>query len=684
MSTVTLHQALHGYTDGHRALGSSIELGAKDAKTLLVLSDISGPGSRLNNSGYLSGYPLAQSGLYALARTWPAPEMSRPGCVWTHTLLIDFADLATLTDLSQLTSLFQRPENLASKFYRDQIVFDASCEHPSIRNEAIVIAKPLIRALYEYPSKPVISFEADGEMSESSVLAVWTQQWPRLRRSFRFCTLATSDRSTKDSPFDLQLLPESLLGLKSRFVDAIEADTNDSDPDWLPIAVNDLRNSQSHTLRQFLFQAGSDLQNGRSSFARLCQIFSVLEGSNETQPDLKIVLELLPDRFDINSARAVKIIVIRRLFKQQAQLPRPILSFIVDHLTLLDSGDLDDNTTEFGVSLLKRQPKLFLKMHQNGEVGECIVRRTLEVAPISSVLAAASEISDILPIALRHRKELFESTEAWSLIEKNDDEALDQIFHENTSRIVLIAAIASERFELAEPILKRVDRNDLMHALHRAFAERKVTSQSLRLWLGEIATVSAIIEIFASIGAIERGFLHVVSELYDPDALPSETKTDPWFQAVKNATNSLDEAEELGLRSYVLTRGLSDHIQNAAELAQFGFEVTDRALASNRLSYSQWSQLERKLPRSMFWPEWDKCRRLRKGLMEHCVDDRWPAEVFISLTTDNELFTDLVATANDSYRGRQYLKAVRDVLRRSNEPTVEKRRAIIKHILKGY
>lgn len=683
MNTIALHQALHGYTDGHRALGSSIELGAKDAKTLLVLSDISGPGSRLKSSGYLTGYPLAQSGLYALARTWPAPEMPRPGCVWTHTLLIDFADLATLTDLSQLNSLFRRPENPSSKFYRDKIIFDTSRELQALSDEAIAIAKPLIKTLYKYPSKSVISFEVDGETSERSVLALWTQQWPRLRRSFKFCTLATSDRSTKDSAFDLQLLPASMPSLKSRFLDAMEADAHDSDTDWLPIAINDLKDTQNYKLRQFLFQAGSDLQNGRSSFASLCQIFSVLEGSNYTQSELKSVLELLPDRSNINSARALKSIVIQRIFKQHVQLSRPVLLFIVDHLSLLDRDDLDNDATEFGVSLLKSQPKLFLKMGRADGVGENIVRRTMEVATISNILAAAGKNSDILSMALKYRKKLFESTEAWSLIEESDDEALDKVLHENASPTVLIAALEAKRYEFANQILKRVDRRDIMHALHQAFAEGKLPSETLRQWLKEIATVSAVSELFVSIEVIERGFLYVVRELYDPNALQSGTKTDPWFQAIKNATNSQDEAEELGLRSYILTRGLSEHAKNAAELAKFGFERTDRALAANRLTYSDWSQLERKLPWSIFWPEWDKCRRLRKGLMERCVDDHWSAEVFINLTTDDDLFAELVVIANDSYRGRQYLKAVKDALKQSNEPKVGIRRSIIKHIMNG-
>jgi hypothetical protein len=60
-------------------------------------------------SGYLTGYPLTESGYYAFARTWPAPEMPRPGCVWTHTILIEFSDIPSLQSAIGLLGLFRRP-----------------------------------------------------------------------------------------------------------------------------------------------------------------------------------------------------------------------------------------------------------------------------------------------------------------------------------------------------------------------------------------------------------------------------------------------------------------------------------------------------------------------------------------------------------------------------------------------
>jgi hypothetical protein len=90
-------------------LASSIELVGRDSKTMLMMSDASGPAAVIGDDGYLTGYPLSESGYYAFARTWPAPEMPRPGCVWTHTILLEFSDIPALQSASGLLGLFRRP-----------------------------------------------------------------------------------------------------------------------------------------------------------------------------------------------------------------------------------------------------------------------------------------------------------------------------------------------------------------------------------------------------------------------------------------------------------------------------------------------------------------------------------------------------------------------------------------------
>ncbi|MBV1928321.1 MAG: hypothetical protein KUG81_02260, partial [Gammaproteobacteria bacterium] len=87
-------------------------------------SDASLPGYGKGSPPYVSGYPVPELSAYALAKTWPAPEMPRPGCVWTHTILIGYSDVARLESIFSLLDVFCRPKEKGTfNSYLDEVCF---------------------------------------------------------------------------------------------------------------------------------------------------------------------------------------------------------------------------------------------------------------------------------------------------------------------------------------------------------------------------------------------------------------------------------------------------------------------------------------------------------------------------------------------------------------------------------
>lgn len=684
MGSITLHQSLHGYKDGHRALATSTKLDSQDSKTLLVLSDVSGPGSRLEMSGYLTGYPLPTAGFYALARTWPAPEMSRPGCVWTHTLLIDFADLATINAPTNLLRCFQRPEGLTYTSYGNPISFYEGSPPPSVGRDTASISKIFMNALYEYPSMPIISFEGHSESSEAAVLAIWGQQWPRLRRSFRFCTFSSSDRSTKEALFDLQLLPPAMPSVKSRFTNAIEARASASEPDWLKIATDELINTSSDGLRQFLFQAGSDLRDGRSSFANLCRIFGLLKAASDDQNNIEIVLSLIPVPSDTTGARALKGMVVRHLFANQGTFNKKVLSYIVEHLDLLDERVTPDEYANFGQKLLKLQPKLFLKLKKTGALGNQVFKETLSSVTAKDIVVAVKKAPQILTSALKNQPTLLFYPDIWSLIDVENIEVLNGLARLRSLGEALHACITAKRLDLSEALLQHVAPVEILSTVHQAYVSGAIEAHSLHEWIGAVGSLDVIGTFLCLQKPIDCHFLLAVSQTYTPDDIPSMANQDPWLSALQSRQGELDYDDEVYFRAFLLTRALGDRSTNAAELALFGFDTIDRAAATSTLNYHLWQQLERRLPWPMFWQDWDKCYRLRKGVSEKSIEDNWGFEIFINLTNDESTFAMLVFFANSSHRGRQYLKSIESELKKSTDPRASKKRDTIKHIMKHY
>lgn len=106
-----IEQLLHGYKDGHgRLAGTMYNLSPNDSARLSMMSDWSGykdPAGK--DHSYITAYYLEDSGLYVVAKSWYAHEMERPGCVWTHSLLINIDNLPSAFDFRMLLPLFVRP-----------------------------------------------------------------------------------------------------------------------------------------------------------------------------------------------------------------------------------------------------------------------------------------------------------------------------------------------------------------------------------------------------------------------------------------------------------------------------------------------------------------------------------------------------------------------------------------------
>lgn len=123
-----IEQTLYGYNKGHGLLASSFPVGPNNDSSLMsVLSDWTGFRNELGEDSYMTFYPLSNGEKYAFAKTWYADEMERPGCVWTHTLIVDLKDMDRNFDFRVLNDYFRRPQKDEYDFYQHKIEID-NCE----------------------------------------------------------------------------------------------------------------------------------------------------------------------------------------------------------------------------------------------------------------------------------------------------------------------------------------------------------------------------------------------------------------------------------------------------------------------------------------------------------------------------------------------------------------------------
>ena len=546
VETVRLNQALHGYADGHCQLASSLILEPEDAKTVLVLSDVSGSGAQIPPEGYLTGYPLTDSGVYALARTWAAPEMSRPGCVWTQTIFLDFTDLATIESMLDIAKLFRRPEGANIGAYRSELAFDEALTLPALDSAELSWARLIVTALYEEARKRIIAFRPVGLDVDQIVLSIWGQQWPRLRRGLRFCTLATSDRSSQTQPFDLQLLPSTARNVRHRFSEAVEADAISAGAEpWLEDAVHDLEDPNIWGLRTFLRQVAGGVNAGRDAFIPFCKLHQVIKSVGEGPSAIGAAIQAIEGRLGVTQARAVYATLANVALQNLAQLDNDAFEFVIDHLDLLDSALLIDNAATLGRAIWGRDPARLETLVGTGPAGRVILERTIGALDAAEIIHGLERFPSLLENVIQIHPALLEEPQFWaSRVSRSADVLATSI---ETQLAVLRAIIAADRPDLAARAVSEAGAEKVLQALCEHLRSDRISRSSLDTWTRTLRSEQAAIASFLagpSIKPVE--LLESFARCLTPDSIPNEFGADPWLMAVEALNvGSLENADRL-------------------------------------------------------------------------------------------------------------------------------------------
>jgi hypothetical protein len=656
-----VHQALHGYAGGHRQLALSTTLKARDQRSLLALSDISGPGARLDEEGYLTGFPLSESGVYALARTWPAPEMPRPGCVWTHTLLIDFTDLGAIETLSDFLLLFRRPTSASDTLDYSAPKKLPPGEHFSVPTITERWTRQVMAALYGKAQSRIVASRSEANVDES-VMALWSQQWPRLRRTFRFCTFAIRDRSSEGGEFDLQVLPTGDRNLRGRFSDVVDAEAVSSIEldTWLDDAFDDLLLPDQHGLRNFLRAHGAEASGGREAFRPLCRLHHVLFRPDVQSESLRDAVNILENEFGGKPTPTARAAVAKAAFEQAEKLDEQSFDFLWRNLGLLDANTIAKGAVDLGRTAWRRDPQKLASLLESENGLKAVAERTLDALSLSELTDGVASTPGLLETALARRPEIVEQPAVWTT-PNAVNAAFEAAQKAGLQSSAITAILRAGQTDLASRAVQEFGSRRVLEVLGSADHDEGNTLTALVHAATKDTNLAA--EFLSSQPSISRSVLYSMALALFPDAVPNEYGTDPWLLAWQKAGGAISDAAFAYLAAFLLTRALGRRSRSQAELAQISFEVTYVAVASNRLSAQSWSLLDSRLPGSDYWFGWDRCQRLRTGVVDLFVDRALPPVLFAALTNDIGLFALLASEANKSWRGGKYLKRVRDAIR---------------------
>lgn len=658
---VEIHQALHGYSDGHRQLANSTKLEPSDTKVLLRLSDISGPGAKPGSDGYLTGYPLAESGFFALSRTWLAIDMPRPGCVWTHTLLVKFADLAVIRSLEELNKFFTYPEH-RSQFEKFNAPMEfVSADSPNRSIPITEVEALVLRELYGNPTRRLL-IERPASNSDELVLALWSQQWPRLRRSFSFCSLCTRDRSSSGINFDLQMFPvdfSNIAGLISPpSDDHSQVSIHD---DWVERALRDLELPNGENLRSFLKLIGSDVEGGREAFMPLCTLFAALEEITDGSASLGQALATLESEPTLSGARTARTAVANAATRNIDYIDDVELSFLWKNIEFVNEELLSKHGPVAVWTLWRRKPDGIDKLDVHNATQQRLIDKAVKTIELSELIGHIAGIPGLQDSAVRLRPELMQEVSFW----KNATELekpIEVAAASSHRRECLEAMILAERNESPNLAVKYLGERDILSVVV-SLINRNADVADLKTWIkAATRNPAGITEMMLESKELNLTFLTMVASCLSEESIPNHKGRDPWLIALKHAEVE-DKQIDLKLAVFLLNRAFGGESRSPGGLVRIGFESVDRAVVERCIPEVLWRKLEKHLPQPIFWFYWSRSHRLRTAVVRLFVDQSLPVDEFIQITTNIDVFGDLSRQMSWSLSGRNYLKKVMQTLK---------------------
>lgn len=662
MSVIRVNQTLHGYSNGHTLLASSISLPGEVKRQMMVLSDMSGNTMQRGFEHYMTAYPIKETNLFALAKTWYAPEMKRPGCVWTHTLLFDFADVPNITNLSEIIALFRRPDGpiLNSVEYEQPIAIDLNLqEYDNILDEGNFYhshSRMIIKELYENSDKAVLIKTTSSSDFDQLFLAIWRQQWPRLRRNFSFCSGSINPRSIKGNLLDLQAVPtlfESVKSFENSFVILDTRALSEGDllenKSWVQYAYEDLFN-HSAVFQKFLNNFGSDVSISRASFKLLSETYSYFLNN---RPSLQSCIEYLATSFQKSTdAITLKTVILsegrKGTFKNL--LPTYDEISILFHLAVTPyypSFDYEKlNFRERFVDVFRLTNfdtvevlKQIISTEPNVK-GEEAITSLAQLLDQNEQLATLWSDKNLTSVLINLNPKLTLSRTFWKANERNQIEIINQLLRHDLGSsfwmdlIIILIEIKSNvdltifqqgGFKLANFILD--------------FASKDVSSPLNKNWINYLKQYpDDVLSWLSNTENVYDPIVELIISFLDPNSSTVIKRgIEPWINYVNKIIDQRQTEIKIEVHAFLLALAFNLKKIDAQLLFIVSLESVYLTLMRDNLSYNLWSRIEVHTKPLSFWKDWDKCKKLINAVVDHSIINDWSIKQLANKVRNTEL-----------------------------------------------
>lgn len=635
---IKLHQMLHGYKLGHNYIQGSIILpSTHDMDKIATLSDWSEYVGINNERDYITAYPLDESPYYVVAKTWYADAMRRPGCVWTHSLLIHKDDLAKITDFCNLIYLFEIPltENYENYSTPRAFVEDSNkaATHLSEINENIV-AEVYENLLSITPS--FILTDLSSQQSQELLLTLYNYLPSEILRNTSVCSGTAAPRAYEGQYLSLQFVTHD--------GNAVKYLSKKSTSPWsqlVGVSVVNNRPQLASLIRHYQDELGNSVEK-LSGFLKIVVLINrTCEDENEKRQVLLEIINTLSQTFpDKEEGKVFKSAVFQPSLARDLGGENNFLYTI----STIDVTSFTEGQVEYGKRIHDLSTCQFLELLKRLYTSETLNEWGIQTINQVDQYISYAEIAD-----LRKTDKVFFQT-----IISSCPELLNQIVWKDFSK---------EEIQSTLSVFSDIKVIDLFKHWRELFKTMLVQEVSVATELAHMAfshDSNCVGEYLA--------YLNLESH-HSQQSVSIELENYPevildWLAKVSNVNidvasvliNSIDEfsvlvknmgsriwmpfhnvlTEKDSIQFFIFLYRLSFNWQNKESLMYLrkAFYPIHKLLVEDKLEYGFWYKIEPYTERLFFLQNWDKCKKMRKMIIRRLKEAGYTKTIVANYTPD--------------------------------------------------
>lgn len=638
---IKLHQMLHGYKFGHNYIQGSIILpSTHDMDKIATLSDWSEYVGVDNMRDYITAYPLDESPYYVVAKTWYADAKRRPGCVWTHSLLIHKDDLAKITDFYNLSYLFEVPvtEEESLDNYANPLAYVEDAQEATLDLSQISenkVAEVYERMLSNNPE--FILTEFTTQQSQDLLLSLLNYVPVEILKHKSFCSGTAAPRSYDGLFLSLQFVTHD--GNSVKYL------TNKCSGAWsqlVGVSVANNRPQVARLIKHYQDEMGDSVEKLKGFLNVIVLINRTCQDENEKQQVLLEIIRTLSDTFPAKEEGNV--------FKSAVFQPSLARDLGGEEKFLYTISTVDITSfTEEQIEYQKRIKELptnqfieLLRQLYNSEnlndwgmqtVNE--VARYIGYAEITSLIKTDKNLFQTI---IGSSTELLNQV-VWSDLSKEELQSMLFVFSDRNMvnsfkhwrkmfRTMLNLEVHIAK-ELARMVLSHDSQcvGDYLTYLNiEGHKLQAPVSQELENHVEEVLTW------LSNVGRINHSVAYVLVNTIDETSPFVKNRGSKMWKPFSNVLSQNDPIQFF-VFLYILSFNWQD--KDALSYLRQAFYPIHFLLAQDKLDYNLWYRIE-PYTEHKFLAFWDKCKRMRKMVIKRLKEAGSPKSVVANYTPDTQ------------------------------------------------